>query len=152
MTRAEIAYDKFKEGYNCAQAVAIAFADLMGMDEKTVAMLVSGFGGGIGRLREVCGAVSGMVFVVSMLKGYSDPKADADKKELYAVIQKLAGEFERENGSIICRELLGLSKAEGSPVPEARTAEYYKKRPCQELCRYSADLLEKYIRENPVVE
>jgi len=146
MTRPEIAYDKFKEGYNCAQAVAIAFADLMGMGEKTVALLVSGFGGGIGRLREVCGAVSGMVFVVSMLKGYSDPKADADKKELYAIIQKLAGEFEKENGSIVCRELLGLSVKKEDPTPAERTESFYKKRPCAELVKIAAEILEKELK------
>ncbi len=133
MTREEIAYNKFKEGYNCAQAVAIAFADLMGMEEKTAALLVSGFGGGIGRLREVCGAVSGMVFVLSMLKGYDDPKADASKKELYAIIQKLAGEFEKENGSIICRELISFKQTNKDAYS------------CAELVKNAVKILEKEI-------
>ncbi len=147
MTRSEIAYEKFKEGYNCAQAVAIAFADLMGLPEKTVAMMISGFGGGFGRLREVCGAVSGMVFVVSMLKGYSDPKADAEKMEHYALIQKLAGEFEKQNGSIICRELLNLPEIKEGPKPEERTEQFYKRRPCAELVKIAAEILEKELQK-----
>lgn len=152
MTKGELAYNYFMDGYNCSQAVAAAFAEELGMDEKTVVRLCSGFGGGMGRLREVCGTFSGVVFVLSSLYGYADPEDTESKKKLYERIQTFAEQFRKDNGSIICRELLGLSKAEGSPVPEARTAEYYKKRPCQELCRYSADLLEQYIRENPVVE
>ncbi len=141
MTRADIAYEKFKEGYNCAQAVAVAFADVMGMEEKTVAMLASGFGGGIGRLREVCGAVSGMVFVLSMVKGYNDPKADTEKKEFYALIRKLAGEFQEKKGGIVCRELLGLSKGK-EPAP---TATPHHKGPCADFVRTAAEILEKEI-------
>ncbi|MGN1107811.1 MAG: C-GCAxxG-C-C family protein, partial [Oscillospiraceae bacterium] len=132
------------------QAVAGAFADVLGMDMDTVAKLAGGFGGGMGRLREVCGTFSGIVMVVSMLYGYSDPKDNVTKTELYTRIQELAEQFRRDNGSIICKELLGLSKPEGSPVPEQRTSEYYKKRPCPELCRYAADILERYIQDHPV--
>ena len=88
--------------------------------------------------------------VVSVLYGYSDPNDNATKMELYTRIQELAEQFRRDNGSIICKELLGLSKPEGSPVPEQRTSEYYKKRPCPELCRYAADILERYIQDHPV--
>lgn len=148
--RGDKAYELFKDGYNCAQAVAGAFSDLLGMDMDTVAKLASGFGGGMGRMREVCGTFSGIVMVVSTLYGYSDPRDTENKTEVYSRIQELAEQFRKENGSIICRELLGISKPEGSPVPEQRTSEYYKKRPCPELCRYAADLLEKYIEQHPV--
>lgn len=148
--RGDKAYELFTSGYNCAQAVAGAFADVLGMDTDTVAKLASGFGGGMGRMREVCGTFSGIVMVMSMLYGYSDPKDNAMKTEIYGRIQEIGEQFKKDNGSIICRELLGLSKPEGSPVPEQRTAEYYKKRPCPELCRYAADLLESYIKQHQV--
>lgn len=149
MTKGELAYNYFMDGYNCSQAVSAAFADELGIDKDTVIRLSSGFGGGIGRLREVCGTFSGIVFVLSSLYGYTDPDDIDGKKELYSRIQSFAEKFRKDNGSIICRELLGLVKAEGSATPEPRTTEYYKKRPCQELCRYAADLLEEYIKDNP---
>ena len=145
MTRPERAYENFKSGYNCCQSIAVAYADLLGLSSEMAARLSSGFGGGMGRLREVCGAVSGMVFVASALKGYSDPKDNAQKKELYALIQKLAGAFERENGSIVCRELLGLSVKKEDPTPSERTEGYYKKRPCAELVRMAAEILEREL-------
>lgn len=148
--RGDKAYELFTSGYNCAQAVAGAFADVLGMDTDTVTKLASGFGGGMGRMREVCGTFSGIVMVMSMLYGYSDPKDNTTKTEIYGRIQEIGEQFKKDNGSIICRELLGLSKPEGSPVPEQRTAEYYKKRPCPELCRYAADLLESYIKQHQV--
>lgn len=148
MTRPERAYENFKSGYNCCQSIAVAYADLLGLSSEMAARLSSGFGGGMGRLREVCGAVSGMVFVASALKGYSDPKDNAQKKELYALIQKLAGAFERENGSIVCRELLGLSVKKEDPTPSERTEGYYKKRPCAELVRMAAEILERELLLN----
>lgn len=149
--KGELAYNYFCQGYNCSQAIAAAFAPEMGLDAETAARLMSGFGGGMGRMREVCGTFSGIVAVVSQLYGYSDPKEQKGKTELYKKIQALAEKFRADNGSIICRELLGLSAPEGSPVPEARTSEYYKKRPCPELCRYAADILDEFIKENPPV-
>ena len=148
MTRPEQAYENFKSGYNCCQSIAVAYADLLGLSPELAARLSSGFGGGIGRLREVCGAVSGMVFVASALKGYSDPKDNAQKKELYALVQKLAGAFERENGSVVCRELLGLSVKKEDPTPSERTEGYYKKRPCAELVRMAAEILERELLLN----
>lgn len=148
--RREKAMALFEQGYNCAQSVFLAFADLHGLDEKTAAALSSSFGGGMGRLREVCGAVSGMFMTIGMLYGYDDPKAVAEKAELYARVQELAADFERENHSIVCRELLGLTVKKEAPKPEARTAEYYKKRPCKELVGDAAELLEKYIAEHPI--
>lgn len=144
MTRGERAEALFKEGYNCAQAVLLAFSDVTELDEKTAALISSSFGGGMGRLREVCGSLSGAFAAVGILRGYSDPKDTEKKKELYALIQEIAAEFKEENGSIICRELLGLSE-KSEPVPEPRTAGYYKKRPCAELCRMSADIVAKKL-------
>ena len=142
----------FLSGYNCTQAVVGAFADVIGVDFDTAVRIGSGFGGGMGRLREVCGTFSGAVMVINMLYGYSDPKNVQAKAELYARIQELAAQFRRDNGSLICKELLGLVKPENSPIPEARTDEYYKKRPCPELCRYSANMVEDYIKEHPPVK
>ncbi len=152
MSRGDRAYELFLQGYNCTQAVVGAFADIIGMDFDMAVRFGSGFGGGMGRLREVCGTFSGAVIVINMLYGYSDPKNVQAKAELYARIQELAAKFRQDNGSLICRELLGLSKPESSPVPEARTAEYYKKRPCPELCRYSANMVEEYISAHPPVK
>lgn len=151
MSKGDIAYDNFLSGYNCTQAVTLAFAEEIGLDKEALAKLSSGFGGGMGRLREVCGTFSGVVMVVSQLYGYSEPKNLTGKKELYEKIRALAERFRADNGSIICRELLGLEKAEASATPEPRTPEYYKKRPCPELCRYAANLLEEFIKEYPPV-
>lgn len=148
-TKGDIAYENFLKGYNCTQAVAVTFAGELGLDEETAARLSCGFGGGMGRMREVCGTFSGIVMVLSQLYGYSDPKDTATKKELYEKIRALAERFRQDNGSIICRELLGLDRAEESAEPAARTPEYYKKRPCPELCRYAANILDEFIRENP---
>ena len=145
MTRPEKAYNNFKSGYNCCQAISVAYADKLGLDEKTAAMLSSGFGGGIGRLREVCGAVSGMVFVASAVKGYFDPMAGVEKKETYALVQKLAKQFEKENGSIICRELLNLSTKNDDPTPSDRNDSYYKKRPCAELVKIASEILDREL-------
>lgn len=148
--RREKAMALFEEGYNCAQSVVLAFADLHGLDEKTAARLSSSFGGGMGRLREVCGAVSGMFMTLGLLYGYDNPKASEEKAELYAQVQALAADFEKENKAIVCRELLGLSVQKEEPMPEARTKEYYKKRPCKELVGDAADILEQFIAEHPI--
>ncbi len=146
---AKKAMDLFKEGYNCSQAVFLAFEDKYNIDRTTALKLSSSFGGGMGRLREVCGAVSGMFLVAGVLYGYDEPK-DYDKKtEHYARIQQLAKEFEAPNSSIICRELLGLGVAKDTPVPERRTDEYYKKRPCAELVGIATAIMEQYILEYP---
>lgn len=140
MTKREQAMQNFKNGYNCAQAVLLAFSDELEIDEKTLALISSSFGGGMGRMREVCGAVSGMFMVAGLKYGYSDPSAKQEKAELYALVHKLAAGFKEKNGSIICKELLGVSDT--SPTPEPRTAAYYKKRPCVELVGDAAELLE----------
>lgn len=149
MTKGEKAQSLFKQGYNCSQSVAIAFEEELGMERDMIAKIVSGFGGGMGRMREVCGCVSGMVFVISSLYGYSDPKDFEAKKELYQRINDVASSYKEINGSIICKELLGLEKKDGI-VPEKRTESYYKKRPCSELCKIAGDILENYITNNPV--
>lgn len=150
--RGQRAAELFKEGYNCSQAVAMAFSDLIGMDERLLARMTSSFGGGMGRLREVCGAVSGMFFVAGALYGYEEPGSagQQEKAAHYTRIQELAGEYRAINGSIVCRELLGLDKpGADQPTPELRTAEYYKKRPCGQLVMLAATILEDYIKEHP---
>lgn len=136
----------FMQGYNCSQSVAAAFCEEAGLDRDAMLRISVGLGGGMGRLREVCGAFSGMVLVLGMLYGDADP---ASKTVVYPIVQELAEGFKAENGSIVCKELLGLAKPEGSPVPEPRTAGYYKKRPCAELVAQAADLLAEYIAANP---
>ena len=140
------AKELFLQGYNCCQAVVGAFAEDLGLDFDTAMKLSSSFGGGFGRLREVCGAVSGMGIVAGLKSGYSDPKAGIEKKEHYARIQELAEQYRSENGSIIGREL--LHGPDNSPNPTTRTAEFYKKRPCPELVQCAAELLEKELGDD----
>ena len=147
MTRREAAMDYFKQGYNCSQSIVLAFADLVTVDKDTLAKLASSFGGGMGRLREACGSVSGMFMISGLLYGYEGPETGKVKADHYAVIQELARRFEEKHGSIVCRELLGLSVRHDVPVPEARTNEYYKKRPCVEIVGDAAEILEQYINE-----
>ena len=141
------AKELFLEGYNCAQAVVLAYEDFFEESSETLAQMISAFGGGMGRLREVCGSVSGMFFVLSKVYGYADPKDADGKMDLYARVQELAARFRERNGSIVCRELLGLSEKVSVPVPEARTPEYYKKRPCPDIIADAADILEEYLQE-----
>lgn len=146
----EVAEKYFLDGYNCAQAVALAFAEYAGMNDECVLKSVSGFGGGVGRMREVCGAISGMAFICGWIFGYSDANAVTEKKELYSVIQELCDRFKRKNGSIICRDLLGAKLSVVSSTPEARTPEYYKTRPCAKLVGDAAEILEEYLKEKGV--
>ncbi len=146
MTKGEIAKQYFLEGYNCTQAVLLAFCNDFGIDQKTALMLASPFGGGMGRMREVCGTVSAMYLVLGLAQGYYDPADREGKTRLYKNVQLLAEKFKTDNGSIICRDLLGLgTKRSDTPVPSERTEQYYKKRPCPELCRYAADLIEQFL-------
>lgn len=148
MTHSEKAAELFLQGYNCAQSVAVAFCDVTGLDESFTAKTVSAFGGGMGRLREVCGAVSGMLFVLGHLYGYDTPGDDRQKMELYTRVQDLASKFKAENGSIVCREI--LKNPPSDPNPSPRTAEYYAKRPCVRMVMTAADLLDQFIAENPI--
>lgn len=137
----------FKEGYNCSQAVIGAFCEELGMDFETTIRLSSSFGGGMGRLREVCGAVSSMFMIAGLKYGYTDTKDRGAKQKHYELIQELAQRFKDINGSIICRELLGLDIEHDIPVPEERTEKYYKKRPCVELVRCAAEIIDRVIDE-----
>ena len=150
-SRGDRARELFREGYNCSQAVTLAFAEELearGISREMAAGLASSFGGGLGRLREVCGCVSGMALVCGALEGYTDPKAAAEKQDHYKKIQELVTTFKNENGSCICRELLAGINTDTDPVPEARTESYYKKRPCAELAACAADILERHLKEN----
>ena len=148
MNHADKAFELFKSGYNCAQAVAVAFCDMTGLTEIQAARMASAFGGGMGRMREVCGAVSGMFMVLGLLYGYEDPKADATKKELYTQVQALAEDFKKDAGSIICREI--LKNPPSDPVPSARTEEYYATRPCVRMVYTATSILDDYISAHPL--
>lgn len=148
---AQKAMDLFKEGYNCSQSVFLAFQDLYDMDTKIALRLSSSFGGGMGRLREVCGSVSGMFLAAGILYGYDSPTDRQAKTEHYRRIQELARLFENANGSIVCRELLGLGQKKETYVPEERTKDYYKKRPCVQIVGCAAYIMEDYIKSHPIL-
>ena len=135
----------FREGYNCAQSVFCAFADDLGIDFETALKLSSSFGGGMGRLREVCGAVSAMFMIAGLKYGYTTPNNDEIKGEHYARIQELAKRFKEKHGTIICRELLGLDIKQDDPIPSKRTEQYYKDRPCEGIIRDAAKIISEYI-------
>ncbi|WP_195256266.1 C-GCAxxG-C-C family protein [Dorea longicatena] len=147
MNKADKAESLFRTGYNCSQSVYAVFAEELGITVEEAAKKASPFGAGFGKLREVCGAVTGMVMVIGDLYGYDDPKDAAGKKKLYALVQKLCGAFEESEGSLICRELLGLEKGEDLEEPAVRTEEYYQSRPCVKACRRAAEILEEYVKE-----
>lgn len=140
--------ENFKKGYNCSQSIVLTFADILPLDSDTLSRMASSFGGGMGRLREVCGAVSGMFMVAGLLYGYEGPETGQVKAEHYARIQDLAHKFEEKHKSIVCREMLELSVKHDAPTPEARTEEYYKKRPCVEIIGDAAQILDEYIKAN----
>ena len=142
------AAELFVEGYNCAQAVVVAFCDVTGMEKDYAAKLASGFGGGMGGLREVCGAVSGMNLVLGCLYGYESPTDDEAKKLLYSQVRQLAEQFREQTGSIICREILKNPPTDPNPSP--RTAEYYAKRPCARMVMTAAALLDEFIENHPL--
>ena len=148
MNRSQKAKELFESGYNCSQAVLLAFADKFGMDFQTAQKISATFGGGMGRMREVCGAVSGMLMVLGLATNEYAPSDTAKKAEQYKAVQQLANEFRKKNGSIICRDLLGLSQSGEKisvPTPSERTDEYYKKRPCALLVQDAAEILENYL-------
>ena len=145
MDHAEEARRLFMEGYNCAQAVFCAFCDVTGLDTDTAARLSSSFGGGMGRLREVCGTVSGALMALGCLRGYADPQDRDAKAAHYRLVQEYARLFREENGSIVCRDLLkGVPVTEGG-VPEARTPEFYARRPCLRLAGEAAAILDRLL-------
>ena len=148
MNHSEYAAELFLKGYNCAQAVAVAFCDVTGLDVDFTARMASSFGGGMGRMREVCGAVSGMLMVAGLLYGYDTPGDDVSKKKHYTLVQTLSGKFREEVGSIVCREILKNPPSDPNPTP--RTAEFYKIRPCARMVSLAARILDEYIADNPL--
>ncbi len=144
--RIEKAKDLFKEGYNCSQSVVAAFADMYGFSPEQALRMSASFGGGIGRMRQTCGAACGLFMLAGLETGCIDGKDREGKEANYKVVQALAEEFKKRNGSLICAELLGLSKAAPTPAtPEARTAEYYKKRPCVKMVEEAARIWCEYM-------
>ncbi|MDE5548103.1 MAG: C-GCAxxG-C-C family protein [Clostridia bacterium] len=143
MTRGEQAKNNFLQGYNCTQAVMLAFSDMLGIDEQTIKAVALPMGGGMGRLRQTCGGVSGAVMCLGLIF------PQKSKNEIYALVQEFAKRFQEKNGSINCGELLSGAgvKVDTSPVAEVRTPAYYKKRPCPDLIADAADILEKLIAE-----
>ena len=167
-TRGEIAKQNFIFGCNCAQAVLLAFSDVTGLDSDIAMRLASSFGGGMGRMREVCGAVSASLMVLGLVCGYDAdaPTEKADKAAHYARVQELAARFRAAQGSIVCREILALRaeklRAEGAdgerdaqmdamastdPTPTPRTEDYYRARPCVAVVECAAELLDAYLCE-----
>ncbi|MBQ7968004.1 MAG: C_GCAxxG_C_C family protein [Bacteroidaceae bacterium] len=133
------AVELFKMGYNCAQSVTAAFADEYGYTEEQALKMSASFGGGIGRMRETCGAACGMFILAGLETGCVDPDDRQGKADNYAFVQKLAGEFRKKNGSLICAELLGLRERKPQvPTPEQRTESYYMKRPCVKMVETAA--------------
>ena len=148
--RVSLARQYFESGYNCAQAVVMAYNDIMSLTTDEAAKIAAPFGGGMGRMREVCGAVSGMAMVASGLSPAADPKNMTERQQNYALVQRFADSFRRENGDIVCRRLLGLEprqEAAETTMPSERTAEYYKKRPCVEYVATAARIVALYINE-----
>lgn len=145
--KTEKAKELFKSGYNCSQAVLAVFCEEFGLDMETAMKISSSFGGGMGRMREVCGTVSGM-FMAAGLAFASSSDSAVQKGEHYKRIQELAKMFKEKNGSIICRELLQGIESSTSPTPSERTENYYKKRPCVELVGDAVEILEEFIKAN----
>lgn len=146
--RIERAVSLFKEGYNCSQSVVAAFADLYGFTHEQALRMGASFGGGIGRMRMTCGAACGMFLLVGLDCGAIEGSDRDGKSHNYAVVQDLARKFEQKNGSLICAELLGLKPK--TPIvsqAEARTDQYYAKRPCVEMVRTAATLFAEYLEE-----
>jgi len=135
----------FEEGYNCAQSVLLAFCEETGLTTKQAALVASTFGGGMGKLREVCGAVTGMFMAQGLIEGYEDPKAKEEKTEVYARVRALAEVFQSENHSIICRDLLIDVTTSSDAAPEARTKEYYERRPCGAYVESAARIFARSI-------
>lgn len=145
MDHAKKAQELFLQGYNCAQAVACAFDDLTGLDLDACARLSSSFGGGMGRMREVCGTVSGALLVLGILRGYDDPEDDQAKAAHYQLVQEYARRFREKNDTIICRELLKDAPVKPGATPEKRSPAFYEQRPCLRLVGEAAEILEEML-------
>ena len=142
----KLAAELFLKGYNCSQSVVVC--DVTGLSPRNAARMSSSFGGGMGRMREVCGAVSGMLLVAGLLYGYETPGDDESKRRHYQLVQALAGKFREQEQSIICREILKNPPSDPNPTP--RTADFYQNRPCARLVAQAADILDAYIQTHPV--
>ena len=148
MSRAEKAKGYFLEGYACSQAVALAFVDVCGVNDETLAKMTLPFGGGMGRLRMTCGAVSGMAMVIGLVFAEAENTPE-NKRNTYMIVQELCGKFKEQCGSLICAELLAGMKVpvEIGGEAEARTKEYYQKRSCADMVGIAANILESYLKE-----
>ena len=147
--RVERAVQLFKEGYNCSQSVVGAFADLYGFTQEQALLMSASFGGGIGRMRQTCGAACGLFVLAGLQSGTTIGSDREGKSRNYAMVQQLAESFKQINGSIICAELLGLKpNAEITPKASERTDSYYKKRPCSEMVRTAARLFANAISQD----
>ena len=144
-SRVKQAVETFESGYTCAQAVFVTYADLFGMDRQTALKLSSPMGGGVGRMREICGAVSSMALLAGLKEGNTDPENEDGKERIYVLVRQMADRFKEQNHSIICRELLGLDEREESARPSQRTKEYYASRPCSRLVASAARLIEEIL-------
>lgn len=147
MTRREKAINYFKEGYNCTQSVVMAFNDVLTIDPKELCKIASPFGGGISRMRETCGAVTGMVLVLGNLIGYDTPEMGEKKHELYKNTQEILKIFENKYGSLTCRRLLNLSVQHDDPKPSVRDHSFMMNRPCPKLISGATEILEVYLKE-----
>ena len=144
--RADKAKEMFMQGYNCCQAVVGAFADLYGFDPETAMKMAEGFGGGLGRMRLTCGAVNAMAMVAGMKMSHGKAGDLQRRGEIYAVVRAMVEEFKANNGSIVCAELLGMAMPkDNSPIPEERTPDYYKRRPCPDKIHQCGLIIEKHL-------
>lgn len=148
MTRGEFAKSYFENGYNCAQATVLAFADLFSIDKNELLRSVSPLGGGLSRLRETCGVVSALSLVIGQVYGYNEPNDDVSKAKVYQITQNILLQFEKEFGSLSCRYLLKKENKHDSPIPTPRTKEFYASRPCGKYIEYGVNLLEDYLRKD----
>lgn len=147
-SRVEEAVETFESGYNCAQAVFATYADIFGLDKETALKLASPMGGGVGRMREICGTVSGMAMLAGLKDGNTNPDDEKAKEKIYELVREMSDIFRTENGTIICRELLGMKVREQSAKPEERTKEYYVNRPCSRFVVSAAKIIEEILIED----
>ena len=152
MNRRELAINYFKEGYNCSQSVVMAFKDVLSVKPKELCKIASPFGGGISRMRETCGAVTGMILVLGNLIGYDTPETGEKKYELYKNSQEILKIFENRYGSLRCGVLLNLKEKHSDPKPSERDHSFFDKRPCPELIGGAAEILESFLKERSLIK
>ena len=146
--RVNLAVSLFKEGFNCSQSVVAAYADLYGFTREQALKMSASFGGGLGRMRQTCGAACGLFMLAGLETGCTEGHNREGKEANYILVQALAEEFRKRNGSLICSQLLGLDKDAATPAtPEARTNEYYKKRPCVKMVEEAAKIWGEYLEK-----